>query len=81
MKLQFDDVPHWNFLITEKSAGMYLVEARDEDGRQFELKGSEAEYDGMMKRARETAIAMNREPVQVPRWWERFKRALRKNVF
>lgn len=81
MSDQLDDLPNWKFLITEKSAGMYLLEARDGEGRQFELKGSEAEYDGMIKQAREIAIAMSKEPVRVPTWWERLKRALRQEVF
>jgi|GEM_PF-4543834 len=76
---RFDGVPDWRFSLTEKSAGMYLLEASDEVGRRFEMKGSnEAE---MIKQARETAIAMSKEPVRAPTWWERLKRALRKEVF
>jgi hypothetical protein len=79
MTERFDGVPDWNFSLTEKSAGMYLLEAADDDGRQFELTGSNEME--MIKRAREIAVAMSKEPVHVPTWWERLKRALRKEIF
>jgi len=79
MRERFDGVPDWSFSLTEKSAGMYLLEASDKVGRRFEMRGSNETE--MIKRARETAIAMSKEPLRVPTWWECLKRALRKEIF
>ena len=60
MRMEYPQLPGWIFEIDEVSAGVYQVNARDEQGRTIQLTDTEPNYEELLARARASAQEMSK---------------------